>query len=57
MMAVRSSETLVSYHNATRHNNPEDLDFNIHRRQNLKFRVISPIVQQVARETWTAATM
>jgi hypothetical protein len=30
------SETLVSYHNTTRHHNPEDLDFKHHRRENLR---------------------
>jgi len=28
MVAVRSSETLVSYHNITWRHNPEDLDLN-----------------------------
>jgi len=29
-------ETLVSYHNTTRHHSPEELDLNLHRRENLK---------------------
>jgi hypothetical protein len=28
MEAARSSKTLISYHNTTFHNNPEDLDLN-----------------------------
>jgi hypothetical protein len=32
----RSSETLISYSNATRYHNPEDLGLNLHRRENLK---------------------
>jgi hypothetical protein len=30
------SETLVSYHSTARRHNPEDLDLNLHRRENLK---------------------
>jgi hypothetical protein len=33
--AVRSSETSVSYRNTTRRHNPDDLDLNLHRRENL----------------------
>jgi len=36
----RTSGTLVSQHNTTRRHNPEDLDLNLHRCENLKFRVI-----------------
>jgi hypothetical protein len=32
MEAARFSETLVSYHNTTRRQNPEDLDLNLHSR-------------------------
>jgi hypothetical protein len=32
------SETLVSYHRTTRRHNPEDLDSNLHRHENLKSR-------------------
>jgi hypothetical protein len=37
MEAARSSETSVSYRETTRHNHPEDLDLNLHRRENPKF--------------------
>jgi hypothetical protein len=36
MEAAWSSETLESYLISTRRHNPEDLDFNLHRRENLK---------------------
>jgi hypothetical protein len=35
MEVARTSETVVSYHNTTRRHNPQDLDLNIHRRENL----------------------
>jgi hypothetical protein len=37
MEAARSSETLVSYHITTRRQDSEDLDLNLHRRENTKF--------------------
>jgi hypothetical protein len=37
--AASSSETLVSYHNTRRRHSPEDLNLNLHRRENLKSRV------------------
>jgi hypothetical protein len=33
--AARSSETLVSYHNTTRHRDPEDPDFSLYLSENL----------------------
>jgi len=39
MDAVRSYETLESYHNTTLRHNAEDLDFNLHRHKNLVSRV------------------
>jgi hypothetical protein len=38
MEAARSIEKLVSCHNSARRHNPEDLDLNIHSRENLKSR-------------------
>jgi len=37
MEAARTSETSVSYHNATRRHNPEDLDLKHHRLKVSKF--------------------
>jgi len=42
--AVRSSEMLESYHNTTRHHNPEDLYLNFHRRENFKSRMKRGII-------------
>jgi len=39
MQAAWSSETMVSYQNSTRRQNPEDLDLNLHRRENLRHRI------------------
>jgi hypothetical protein len=36
MAAAWTSKTLVTHHNITRHHNPEDLDMNFHRHENLK---------------------
>jgi hypothetical protein len=35
METAFTSETLVCYHNSTRHHNPEELDLNLRRRENL----------------------
>jgi len=40
MEAEWTSETSVSYHNTRRRQNSEELDLNIHRRENLKRYVI-----------------
>jgi hypothetical protein len=39
MEAERSSETSVSYHNATQRHNPQELEF--HRRENLRSRILN----------------
>jgi hypothetical protein len=43
MEAARSSETLVSYRNTARRHNPEDLDLNLQRSENLKSRNLESI--------------
>jgi hypothetical protein len=35
---ARTSETLASYHNTTRRHNPEEVNLNPHRRENIKSR-------------------
>jgi hypothetical protein len=40
MAAIRTFETLVPYHKTTGRHNPEDLDLNPHRRENLKSGVV-----------------
>jgi len=39
MELTYTSKTLVSYHNTTRRYNLEELDLNLHRRENFKFRL------------------
>jgi len=39
MEAARCSETLVPYRNITQRHNTEDLDMNIHLRENIKSRI------------------
>jgi len=38
--ATQTFETLVPNHNITRRHHPEKLDFNLHHRENLKYRNI-----------------
>jgi hypothetical protein len=45
MEAAFSSETYVSYI-ITQHHNPEELDLNLHRRENLKPRNISLLTKE-----------
>jgi len=35
---------VMSYHNTTRCNNPEDLDLNLHRRENVKCRLYEVVL-------------
>jgi hypothetical protein len=46
-----SSETSVSYHNTTRYHNPEDLDLNLHRRENLKLGILHVVIISYNAET------
>jgi len=41
MEAAKPSETLVSHHVAISCHNPEDIDLNLHRRENVKSRHLS----------------
>jgi len=43
MEAVRSSETFVSHLNTTGRHNPENLDLNLHHRENLKIRFLRKV--------------
>jgi len=50
MEAAWTSETLVSYRNTRQRHNPEELDFNIHRRENLRTLTMSKALKETSNQ-------